>query len=292
MQARSIQTLLSQGAAGGVCGTFLLLCVTVLAYPRVDNYIQAAGLPFYLALGAGVGAAAGAVMWTLEAGVGRNWSILSRVAVSTLFKVPLFVFLSSAQKFEQRTLFYRYTAVILFGLSILLFTSSSVRPWRLIARGTFEPLQLKILFSRDSIRISRTTEELRHSFLAGLPLRAASLLGLMISVLLAIVNFSFFWWDLWTYELMQDVNDRLMLVAYFGATVVVSFAVRNKWLVLLMMVLVNVPWVPWMLPNGPSHDAAGATIVVFVFCYSWLLFATGLFCSPAKKGQLRVEYGP
>ncbi|HET6892515.1 MAG TPA: hypothetical protein VFH31_15535, partial [Pyrinomonadaceae bacterium] len=215
----------------------------------------------------------------------------SRVAISTLFKVPLFLLLSSAQKFEQRTLFYRYAAVILFGLSILLFTSSNIRPWRLIARGTIEPLRLKVLFSRDSIRISRTTEELRHSFMAGLPLRTASLLGLMVSVLLAIVSLSFFWWDLWTYQGVQDVNERLVMVAYFGVTVGVSFGVRRKWLVLVMAAIVNVPWAVWMLPSGPSNDSAGATILVFCFFYLWLLFVTGIFLSQPKKGELQVEYG-
>ena len=292
MERRSIRTLLSQGAAGGACGTFLLLCVTVLSYPGTYNYLPAVFLPFYLLLGAGIGTAAGLLIWTLERGFERNWRILWRVAVSTLFKLPVFFLLSYAQKFEQKTVFYRYTAAILFGLAILFLTSSSIRPWRMIARGTSEPSRLKILFNKGPIRISRTIEELREAILTGLPLRAFSLVALMISVLLAIGSVSFFWWGQWSYQTMQDLSDRLVLVAYFGTTVGVSFAARSKWFVLVMAAAINVSWTFWMLPHGAqTPGAAGATIVVSLFFYLWLLFVTGIFVTSVKKGELQVESG-
>ena len=291
MKSRSGKTLLSQGAAGGACGAFLLLCVMVLSYPGAYNYLPAVILPFYLLLGAGIGTAAGVLIWVLESGVERNWRILSRVAVSTLFNLPVFFLLSYGQKFEQKTVSYRYTAAVVFGLTILLFTSSNIRFWRMIARGATGPSRLKILFRRGPIRISREIEELRDAVLTGLPLRAFSLFALMVSALLAIGSFSFFWWGQWSYQSMQDLTDRLGLIAYFGATVGVSFAARGKWLVLIMAAVVNVPWFVWMLPNGPTSDAAGATLVVSLFFYLWLLFVTGIFVTSVKTGELQVEYG-
>lgn len=291
MGRRSIKTLLSQGAAGGVCGTFLLLCVMVLSYPNVYNYLPAVVLPFYLLVGAAIGTTAGAAIWALEGGVERNWRILSRVAISTLFKLPLFVLLSYIQKFDSKTLFYRSTAVVLFGLSILLLTSSNIRPWRLIALGTAEPLRLKMLFNRGPIRISRTIEELKDSFLTGLPLRAASLFALMASVLLAIASLSFFWWDQGSYQNIADLTNSLTAIAYFGATVGVSFAARSKLLVLVMAAVVNVPWAVWMLPDGPNPHSFLATILVLFFLGLWLVFVTGIVISPVKKGELQVEYG-
>ena len=291
MERRSIRTLLSQGAAGGACGTFFLLCVMVLSYPSFYNFLPAVLFPFYLVVGAAIGTIAGAVIWTLESGVERNWRILSRAAISTICKLPVFVLLSNIQKFDEKTLIYRYIAAIVFGLAILLFTSSNIRPWRMIARGIPAPLRLKILFSGGPIRISRTIEELKEAVLTGLPLRAAGLFALLVSVLLVIGSSSFFWWDLWSNQTLQDLSDRLTLVAYFSATVGVSFAVRNKWIVLALAAAVNAPWFVWMLPHGPNSDAAGATILVSLFFYLWLLFVTGIFASSVKKGELQVEYG-
>lgn len=291
MKSRSVKTLLSQGAAGGVCGAFFLSCVMVLSYPSVYNYLPAVILPFYLVLGAGIGTAAGVLIWVLESGLERNWRLFSRAAISTIFKLPVFVLLSYIQKFDQKTLVYRYIAAIVFGLSILLFTSSNIRFWRMIARGTSERLKLKILFSRGPIRISRTIEEIRDAVLTGLPLRAFSLFALMVSVLLCIGTFSFFWWQRSSYQTMADLTERLVLVAYFGATAGVSFVARSKWSALVSAAVVNISWAAWMLPNGPHSDAPGATIVVFLFSYLWLLYLTGIFVSSVKKGDLQVEYG-
>lgn len=289
MGRRSIKTLLSQGAAGGAWGCFLMICGLILAFPNANNFLWAFVLPICVVCGVGIGAGAGAAIWALEGGVERNWRILSRLAVSILFTIPFFVLLSYGQESHDRALLSAAASV--FGLSILLFTSSNIRPWRLIARGTAEPLRLKILFSRGPIRISRTIEELGHSLLAGLPLRASSLFALMVSLLLGANTLSFFWRDQWSYQSLQDLNEVLAATAYFGATVGVSFAARSKWVVLAMAAAINAPWAAWVLPDRQSIDTFLPTILVFFFFALWLLFVLGIVFSPVKKGELQVEYG-
>src|SRR5262245_56007078 len=170
-----------------------MLWVLILSTPNVYNFLYLALLPFYLFVGTLNGFVAGSIIWLSKKLLRRNSTIL-RIEIGTFFSVILFIGWSLILIEEptiQRPLIYRFASVAACGLSIGLLTGSNIRPWRLIARGRTVAPRLKVLFSRDSIRISRTIEELRFSFLTGVPLRVASLVGLMVSLLLVACALSF-----------------------------------------------------------------------------------------------------
>lgn len=292
MGRRSLKTLLSQSAAGGALGCFLMLCGKVVWHPSGYNFFVVLFFPIYLFYGALVGISAGTVIWVLQKLCKISLRLLFRVVIAVLFTtLVLAVLFGEGISIDQQSLIWFIPGISL-GLPIGMLTGSNVRPWRLIACGTAAPPKLKVLFSKGPIRISRTTEELGGSFLMGLPLRVASLVGLMVSLLLVACALSFLLWDDWWDGNPTKLIEPLFATAYFVATFCVSSTIRRKSLLLTAALLLNLPLFVWMVESqGRSTDINYVINIAGVFIGFWLLFVLGAVALPKNKGQLQVEYG-
>ncbi|HKY26713.1 MAG TPA: hypothetical protein VJM12_02070 [Pyrinomonadaceae bacterium] len=291
MERRSIRTLLSQGAAGGACATFLCtLFLIAVAYPD-EGLVWILVFPVSLAFGMVAGAAAGFAIWISQKVINRNLRVPSRILISTLFTLGLCVLfilsLGTIGAAAENSFGLRFVFHILFGTPIGMLAGSTVRPWRLIARGINGGSTTRVLFRRGPIRISQPIRELGFT---GLPLRAASLFALMVSWLLVTCVLNSVWRGSASLNNLEVLTEFLLATAYFGLTVAVSFTERRKWGVLIIAVLLNVPWAIWMLKTDQPEPNAFALLLVSIFIISWLLFVTGMIVFP-EKGSVQVELG-
>ena len=238
------------------------------------------------------GAAAGFTIWIAQKVIDRNLRVLWRLIIATLFtealSVLLIIFVLGTLEAEAENSFgQRFVFHILFATPIGMLAGSRVRPWRLLARGVNGGSMTRVLFRRGPIRITQPVTELGFT---GLPLRAASLLALMISWLLVACSLTWLWWGWASLNTLEDLTEYGLVTAYFGLTVAVSFTERRKWDVLIIAVLLNVPWATWMLKTDQPEPNAFALLLVSIFVICWLLFVAGMIIFP-QKGSLQVEYG-
>lgn len=302
MERRSIQTLLSQGAAGGGCGAFLINLFLVALYSNEYDFILVILFPIGLVISVATGAAAGFVIWISEKIIKRNLRVPSRIVVSFLSVLVLsllqrILLFGSLEAEPGIPVGYLFVSHVVFAIPIGMLAASRVRPWRLISRGFDARPRRKVLFRKDSIRISRTIQELKFSFLTGLPLRVTSLLGLMLSLLATASFLSFFFvnwraedWELVSH-LVDDFIQCVFITVYFAATVLVSFTPLHPWRVLGMAFVLHVPLVAWIINNFGFEPLNNVwTFFTSVFIGLWLLFITGLFI-PTNQGPLQVEHG-
>lgn len=294
----SVLTFLSQGAAGGALGNYILAYVMGFFFP---DFVLVLFLPFYLVWGALIGTATGFVIWLLVRLVKRKFTVLVRLVISSLFTILFFVIIGELLGLDaeiQDSALYRLSAQFAFPVPIGLLVGSRVQLWSVIARGAATLPKLQVLFNREPIRITRTIGALRFSYLMGLPLRAVSLFGLMASLLTTACFLFLFMEDLSDSETRNVIDELgeafivcLVVTLYFAMSVYVSFNPGQKWAALGVAVFLHAPLTVWII-TIPVSSFFHNFLVVLAAAFSgvWLLFLMGLFL-PARKGPLQVEYG-
>src|SRR5438477_12634867 len=88
MEQKSVGILISQAAAGGALGNFLLTFGVILFTPNLYNFLLFGYFPIILALGAAVGIIAGIVIWFSQVMLKRSLGFLVR---STLAIISIIV---------------------------------------------------------------------------------------------------------------------------------------------------------------------------------------------------------
>lgn len=285
-------TMCSQGAAGGATAAFAFMLVVELLLANGADFPLVVFFAAYLLFAALVGLIISLFLWIAGKILRRRLGIILRIllAVSFLSLFPILPALFDPTGAEWSLVLGSLFFGSIVGVPVGILPGSNIRPFRIIAYG-FTPRRTatKVLFHSGPIRISRLGEVSRFSLLTGLPLRATSLLALMVSVLWL----PFFLRDWERSANFEDEMGAVIATVYFGLTVCISFATRSKLIALAMTVGVNALLGAWILDlKLPGMDTDILRGIAIVFICFWLLFVGGLLFDKPQGGELQVEYDP
>jgi len=272
-EQKRIWTFLSQGAAGGAIGYFLMLLCCLGIQPGGWSLVYLVILPIFLFLGAVLGVVVGVFLWLVSLLLQRRLGFAARAFVVFSVTTLLGILLSYLLDLSPTAPAPVALIVVLAGVlefPIVLMTGSSIRPCHLLLLGA-EPRNTRHNFGSWI------------SYPTGFLLRVVSIFGLFESVMLLALWISVTpqeWW-----ELSGPVYEAAVVLAvfYFPTSVYLSFKTPRKALLLPTVVLLNVP-----MAAGIVHLTNVATEVSIFLSYLlltpiclWAAYTLGCLIAPA-----------
>lgn len=299
-EKKTILTFLSQAAVGGVLALIVQVAYAIIANPSGYNIIMVGGLPIYSIGGAAAGAFTGVFIWLLEASLNRlrlatskktpaHASDISRVLLNRIFRfvartiigmvvVPslLFAFYYLRDKRELAQLSYSWWLGFscTMGLIIGLMTGSSIGPCR------------TLIFGVEGWPV-------RHNFgnwlsiPVGFLLRALSVLGLLEALMVMALWISNRRVDTDWFPVQEQLPGVLCAILYFAASTYLSFKTPRKPFLLLTVIFLNLPLVPWIanLGLGEENSVFLAYTLAGFICL-WTLYTLGRLIAPESGRRI------
>ena len=226
-EAPSIATFLSQGAATGICVSFLSPVSGMLSHPENGyNYLLVFFLPSFLIGGMLFGLCEGAMLWACTYLVGRRINSVVRAGIGVgalylLIRAYGFLFAEPAPTNESLAEHVHTIGLeVGYGVVLGLVIGSRFRPFYELVRGS----------TRAPV-ISGTT---------GLLLRAVVIFSLMVASLKLILSLQ------WNFNRIEFIF-ALTALLHFAAAVAIVFARMPFWLLLPLALIINIPIVIYVV---------------------------------------------
>ncbi|MEP6819873.1 MAG: hypothetical protein ABJA18_10090 [bacterium] len=268
-EKRTILTLLSQGAVGGMFGYFLVIVLSTALYPNNYSFIYFIVLPVFLAFGAFCGAVTGLFVWLPSVRLKRKIGFIPRTLITAGAMSLLSIALSYRMPEEQVSTWWLACFVCAMYLPIVLMTGSGIRPGRVLVFGS----------SRCSPRRSL------RGWLAIPPavlLRVASIFGLLESSLVLAVWISARMSRWSSASPLEGLPAILLAITYFLTSTYLSLRTPRKIVLLPLAIGLNMP-VAFLMVTENQLDTLASDFLAysyFGFICLWMVYTVGCLIAP------------
>ncbi|HEY3104303.1 MAG TPA: hypothetical protein VGJ69_11965 [Pyrinomonadaceae bacterium] len=260
---QGIGTYLAQGWAANATLAYLMLLGFVLVRPsREDWPVWLILVPIYFSIYGIIGAAVAILIWIVDYARGRRTNILYRAAAAILIPVLLITTIAALGGFlnEMMVLFWVAASLVILVLPPALLSGTRLNP-------------LKFLVMDLTTSLPKYGWARALSIIALPLLRLASVLGLLESLLylacqrapeLSALNLA-----------GNEFTGAVIAVIYFTITLSVSLWLPQKFVVLVIGVLANIPIAAFAV-TAKQHagwDYQSFAIIGWIFVSLWTLFA-------------------
>jgi hypothetical protein len=294
-ERKTIFTFLSQAAVGGVFALFVQIFYSVIANPTGYNGFLLGLFPFFAALYAMAGAVAGVFIWLLEARI-RSLRFAAKDGPSETRAGSGVAFLSLTLRFIVRTI---TAMVVMPSLLFAFFYFVSKRELSQMSNpywiGFSSTTGLLIgLITGSSIRTCRAIifgvagRKARRNFGTGLSntfgalLRLLSVFALFESLLTLALWISNVRVDQDWFPVREQLPEVVCAIIYFAISSYLSFRTPDKFSLLPIATVLNVPLVVWIaeqLNVGTANSEFFAYSLLAFVCL-WTIYTLGCLIAP------------
>lgn len=250
-EAPSLATFLSQGAATGICVSFLSPVSGMLSHPENGyNYMLVWFLPWFLIGGMLFGLCEGAILWACAYLVGRRINSLVRGVIGAgafylLIHAYVFLFEEHAPTNESLAEHLRVIGLkVGCGVVLGLVIGSRFRPFYELVRGS--------------------TRAPVISGMTGLLLRIVVIFSLMVSILNLILSLQ------WDFNRIEFIFAAAALL-HFAAAVAIVFPRMPFWLLLPLALIINIPIAIYVV-DVLKPDEFGTRTLMLNYLALWAAF--------------------
>ena len=275
-ERKTILTYLSQGAAGGMIGFFLVAVFIVALHPAgYYSFLYLVVLPAQLAFGAIWGSITGGFAWLLAKLLKRRPGFAARSAIvfgiTSLLSVAVSYWTSEStgEPDQQWSLLLVIGLVCALDLPIVLMTGSRIRPGHLIFLGA-------------GLRNKRNNVGSWLAFPVGALLRVASIFALFESVLVLVILISELSSEWFGPMVREHLPEVALAVVYFAASTYLSIRTPSKFVLLPAALLLNVPLAFLIVSPQQSGSSYSEYLVYFfaAFIGLWAIYTLGRLIAP------------
>jgi hypothetical protein len=271
-EQKSIWTFLSQGAAGGTIGYFLVLLCWLGIQPSGLGLVYVVGLPIFLFLGAVFGAVVGVFIWCVSMLLNSRLGFVARAFIIlsvTTFLGILLANLSGLSPTEKPPLDLALGLAGMLALPIVVMTGSSISPGHLLWLGS-GPWSTRDNFGSWV------------AYPTGFLLRFVSVLGFFetLMMLVWISAASAEWLE---FSETEYVAAIVMAAFYFPTSFFFSLKTPRKALLLPTVIFLNVPLAAWVI-RLTNFATEGSTFLAYVFLAViglWAVYTLACLIAPA-----------
>jgi hypothetical protein len=280
-ERKTIWTYLSQGAAGGMVGCFLMSAVSAVFYPAgYYSFLYLVVLPLQLAFGAILGSIIGGFVWLPAKLLKRRPGFVARSAIvlgiTSLLNVAVSYWISESTGEPGRQWSLLLIGLVCaLALPMVLLTGSRIRPGHLLFLGA-------------GPRSKRHNFGSWLAFPAGALLRVASILALSESVLVLVICISELRSEWFRPIVREHLPEVVLAVVYFATSAYFSIRTPTKFVLLPAAVLLNIP-LAFLLVNQQHSDTPYSAYLVYSFAGFiglWAVYALGRLIAPEPSSPV------